>query len=123
MTPNGDATVFGQFVILAGLVITAFTQISLAFINRRDTAARADALEKKVERTAADLALENTRERRNTEDVVRRSNDEAKADARRAYAEANNVTQRLSNVTEALNRRFDTLTDKKPDVDTKEERR
>ena len=45
MAPNADATVFGQFVILAGLVITALTQISLAFINRRETAAKAEALE------------------------------------------------------------------------------
>jgi len=33
VTPNADVTVFGQFVILAGLVITALTQISLAFIR------------------------------------------------------------------------------------------
>ena len=104
---------FGQFVILAGLVITALTQISLAFINRRETAAKADALEKKVERTAAELALENARERRNTEDVVRRSNDEAKAEAQRAYREANDNTQKLANVTEALNKRFDALVDRK----------
>lgn len=113
MTPNEDATVFGQFVILAGLVITALTQISLAFINRRETAARADALEKKVARTAEELALENARERRMTEDVVRRSTDEAKAEAQRAYREANNINEKLAKVTASLDARFDTLVDRK----------
>jgi len=113
VTPNEDATVFGQFVILAGLVITALTQISLAFINRRETAARADALEKKVARTAEELALENARERRMTEDVVRRSTDEAKAEAQRAYREANNINEKLAKVTASLDARFDTLVDRK----------
>ncbi len=113
MTPNTDATVFGQFVILAGLVITALTQISLAFINRRDTAAKAEALEKKVQTTAEDLALENTRERRMTEDVVRRSTDEAKADAQRAYRAANDMNEKLVKVTAALDARFDSLVDRK----------
>ena len=117
MTTNGvgDATVLGQFVILAGLVITALTQISLAFINRRDTASRADALEKKVENTAADLALENARQQRVTEDVMRRSNDEMKAEARRAYTEANHINEKLVKVTAALDAKFDALVDRKSD--------
>ena len=113
MTPIGDATVLGQFVILAGLIITAFTQISLAFINRRDTAARADALEKKVTTTAENLAIDNARERRMSEDVMRRSNNEAKADAQRAYKAANDMNEKLVKVTAALDARFDTLVDRK----------
>ncbi len=116
MTPNGDATTLGQFVILAGLIITALTQISLAFINRRDTAAKADALEKKTESVARELSLENARERRMTEDVVRRSTEEAKADAQRAYTQANNINEKLAKVTAALDARFDALVDRK-DVD------
>ncbi len=115
MTANGigDATVLGQFVILAGLIITALTQISLAFINRRETAAKADALEKKVQRTAEELALENARERRATEDVVRRLNDEVKVEARRAYRAANDMNEKLAKVTASLDAKFDTLVDRK----------
>ena len=113
VTPNEDATVFGQFVILAGLVITALTQISLAFINRREIAQRADALEKKTESAAKEVALENARGRRETEDMVRRSNEEVKVEARRAYREANDINVKLAKVTAALDARFDTLVDRK----------
>ncbi len=107
----GDATVLGQFVILAGLVITALTQISLAFINRRNNDAKADALAQKVETTAEHLAIENARQQRSTEDMVRLSNNEMRADAQRAYREANHINEKLAKVTAALDARFDRLVD------------
>lgn len=112
---NSDATVFGQFVILAGLVITALTQISLALINRREVATKADALATTVKTTATQLAAENARQQRITEDLVRRSNEETRAEAQRAYKEANDVNTKLAKVTAALDARFDALVEKKID--------
>ncbi len=100
---SSDATTLGQLVILAGLLITALTQIALAMINRRDLVARANALESKVtttadglamkvQQTAADLALQHSRQSRETEAAVRRSNEEVKAE-----------------LTAAIDKRFDGL--------------
>lgn len=104
-----DATTLGQLVILAGLLITALTQIALAFINRRAIETRADALAAKVELTAADLKVDRARADLDTRELVQRNSEEVKTAAQKAYTEANTVNEKLSRLTAVIDRRFDGL--------------